>query len=55
MNDYQLDLITDIIREQLSEYLADALVVDLVGNIREGICDNMMLFEELAEAKKKGE
>ena len=53
MNDYQLDLITDVIREQLSEYLADALVVDLIGDIREGIVNNMMLFEELASLKKE--
>lgn len=47
MNEKQTNLIMEIIKEQLSEYLADALVNDIMAGIAEGIYDNMPLLEDL--------
>ena len=47
MNDKQLALIMKIIEEQLTEYLADELVRDIMAGIAEGINDNLPLIEEL--------
>jgi len=47
MNDKQIGLIMQIIEEQLTEYLADELVRDIMAGIAEGINDNMPLLEDL--------
>lgn len=49
MSDRQLDLIMQIVKEQLEDYLAQALVEDLCNGIREGIYSNLELLDQLAE------
>lgn len=47
MNGRQMDLIMEIIREQLEEYLDDELAAAIMTGIAESINDNMPLFEDL--------
>ncbi len=49
MSDKQKDLVMQIIREQLDEYLAAPLVDDICSGIDAGIFDNMELLEQLRE------
>lgn len=49
MNDRQLDLIMQIVLEQLDDYLSEALAMEISNGIEEGIRDNMIRLEELAE------
>ena len=49
MTERQIELIMQIVREQLDEYLAPKLVEDLEQNIRMGIFDNTELLEELGQ------
>lgn len=47
MNEKQIGLIMQIIEEQLTDYLADELVRDIMAGIAEGINDNMPMIEKL--------
>lgn len=47
MNEKQFDLIMEIIREQLDDYLAEELTADICARIAEGINDNLPLLEDL--------
>lgn len=51
MNDKQMELIMQIVREQLSDYLAAPLVEDLCTGISDGILDNLEILEKLAEVE----
>lgn len=53
MNDRQIDLIMTIVNEQLSDYLAEALVNDLCTAIRTGIFDNIELLDNLGAHGKE--
>lgn len=48
MTDRQLQLIMQIVREQLSDYLAEPLVNDIAEGISLGISDNMETLNLLA-------
>ena len=47
MNDRQMGLILEIVREQLDDYLDDELATAIFRGIAEGINDNMPLIEDL--------
>ena len=48
MNERQIQLIMQIVREQLDDYLAEELAEDIATVIEEGIYDNTMTLEALA-------
>ena len=48
MNDRQIELIMQIIREQLDDYFAQELAEDLARGIKEGIWDNLETLNALA-------
>lgn len=49
MNERQINLIMEIVREQLDDYLAPELAADIESGISEGINDNIELIDQLAE------
>lgn len=49
MSDRQIDLIMQIVKEQLNDFLAEALAEDICSGIREGIFSNIELLDQLAE------
>lgn len=55
MNERQLQLIMQIVREQLSDYLAEALVDDLDKSIEEAISDNLETFDLLGNEDQEAE
>ena len=48
MNDRQLELIMQIIREQMNDYLDDDMTETIANAIEEGINDNMYTLVQLA-------
>ena len=48
MNERQIQLIMQIVREQMDDYLTEDLVDEIAAGIEEGICDNMTTLEALA-------
>ena len=49
MNERQINLIMEIVREQFDDYLAPELAADIESGISEGINDNIELIDQLAE------
>lgn len=49
MNERQLELILQITREQLTDYLDEELAEKILAGIAEGLNDNMYMLDELAE------
>ncbi len=49
MSERQVELIMQIVDEQLSDYLAEGLVEEVLAGIREGIFDNMETLDQLKE------
>jgi GTPase Era involved in 16S rRNA processing len=47
MNDRQVALIMEIVREQLNDYLSEELAEDIAEGIAEGLMDNQALLEDL--------
>ena len=47
MNERQIALIMEIVKEQLDDYLAEELAADIWSGIAEGINDNLPLLEDL--------
>ena len=47
MNEQQKQLILQIIKEQLDDYLADDLAMRIFYGIAEGLEDNMPLLEDM--------
>lgn len=47
MNERQTELIMEIIKEQLDDYLTEELAAVVFAGIAEGINDNMPLIENL--------
>lgn len=51
MNEAQLALLMQIIREQMEDYLDKKLAKEICAGIEEGINDNMAAFEDLAYSR----
>ena len=53
MNERQLELVMEIIREQLDDYLDDELATAIFRCIAEGMNDNMPLIEDLGAISRQ--